>query len=130
MKLSKNMQKWMRKDIRIGLRSQKEKEARKKKGRAKVYPAKREGVDVEAFKARQRKIESNRLQDFLRMQADEKKMREKREKFEDIEADNEMLLTRQRKFEESLRTLHSLVPESSGLNVPNYVPSGSITRFF
>jgi hypothetical protein len=112
------------------LTMQKEKQARKKQGKTKDYPAKREGVDREAFEKRQRKIESYRLQDFLRLQAEEKNLREKRERDEDIEADNEMLDARQRKFEESLRKLHTLVPEGTGLEVPAYIPSRKVTQFF
>jgi hypothetical protein len=109
---------------------QKEKEARKKQGRSKPFPVKREGPDAEEFDRRQSKIESTRLQDYLRMQIDERRARESQQTNDDIAADNEMLATTQRKFEKSLQSLKSLVPESTGIQVPAYTPSRSITQFY
>jgi hypothetical protein len=110
--------------------AQRDKEARKKAGKSKPFPNKREGVDVEAFDRRQRKIENNRLQDYLRLQIEERKSREKQEIEDDRAADNEMLATRQREFQESLKRLSNLVPESSGIEVPVYTASRSITKFY
>jgi hypothetical protein len=64
------------------------------------------------------------------MQTDERRAKEKQEIADDVAADNLMLMTRQRQFEESLGKLHALVPESSGIQVPTYSPSRSITQFY
>jgi hypothetical protein len=112
------------------LNSQKEKDARMKMGRKKPYPAKRQPVDVDEFNRRQRRTENLRVQDVLALQIAERREREKEEIQADIAFDEFSLAERQQKFEKSLQKLQTLVPEETGIKVPKYTPSRSITKFY
>jgi hypothetical protein len=108
---------------------QKEKEARRKEGKAKVFPRRRNEVDGEEFDKRQRKMESGRLQDYLKQQMEIRKEMEEREKRENRERDEEMLMETQEKFERSMKKLEKLIPRDVGIEVPKYTVSRSITKF-
>jgi hypothetical protein len=107
---------------------QKEREARKRDGKAKPFPAKRTEVDADAFDRRQRKIESARLQDYLRQQMLARKAAEEREMQLDRERDEQMLAATQEQFNRSLNKLQTLIPPEAGLAVPTYTVSRSITK--
>jgi hypothetical protein len=109
---------------------QREKDARKKTGKTKPYPAKRHPVDVDEFNRRQRRVENLRVQDVLATQIAEKRKREQDEIQADIAFDEYSLAERQKKFETSLQKLQTLVPEEAGIKVPAYSPSRSITKFY
>jgi hypothetical protein len=76
------------------LTSQKEKDVRKKEGRAKRFSAKRDPFDVLGFEMHQKKSASGRSQGVLRFQGEEKEERERKDKEEDRAADIEMLAIR------------------------------------
>lgn len=111
------------------LKMQKEREARRKTGFKQPFPLKKKDFDAEAFAAKQRRIEEERLKTYQRRQIEERKRRDQQEIDDDIALDNQMLDATQAKFDKSLSQLQTLIPSELGISVPTYsVRNASLTR--
>ena len=107
---------------------QRERAARRKLGPKQPFPLKKKEFDAEAFAARQRRIEEERLKTYQKKQIEQRKQREQQEIADDLALDNKMLDATQAKFDQSLNKLQTLIPEELGITVPTYSVRNTLTR--
>ena len=99
---------------------QREREAHRRLGPKKAFPARKQEVDAFLYDQEQRKREVYRLKEYQRAQIEERRKREKEEIENDIYEDNKMLAATQAKFNKSLQQLQTMIPKDLNITVPEY----------
>jgi len=110
------------------IRLQKEREARRFHTTKKPFPKRAEDVDADAIAAEKRRQESRELQMAQKHQVEERREEERKlaERTKKLEA--ETLETTKRQFDQSLKTLQTLVTSELSIDVPKYVPNDRFSK--
>ena len=102
------------------LNLQKERQARKRTGVKRAFPTRKQEVDEEAFALTQRKREAERIKEYQKRQAAERRLMEKLEIENSLKEDQKMLQATQEKFNRQLEQLQNFIPPELGITVPTF----------
>lgn len=101
----------------------KEREIQSRRHGKKSFPSRFKEFDEDKFNEEQRAHERKMYQTMQLRQIAERREREKKEMEDDLRMDQEMLEASQKKFDQSLARLQSVIPPEMNITVPKYTVS-------